>query len=363
MKNRVTLRTRSAEDNPDQVDPVEGVNLFDVARLLLSRRRFIGWTLGIVLVIATGALLLMPNLYTSTASILPSGGTDRLAGLKTLAGLGNLVTADEGSSDLFPVILSSRHLREQVLRERYEFAPDEEPMSVRLSEYFGEEDPDKLLDALGSITRISTDKKTGVTHLAVETEYPTLSQQVLERYLVLLEDFNLNQRRSQGKENAEYLSRELAERRIELARAEDELEAFQLANQNWQYTQSPEILKELSRLRREVQVKTSVCLLLAKEYEMAKLEAQKDVPVMSVLDKPSLPSIKSAPHRALTLAVTAIATLFLSVLLVIAHAGLTGALAGERRREYEGFRHELSDSFPKVAGAVNRIRKRESAGV
>jgi uncharacterized protein involved in exopolysaccharide biosynthesis len=363
MKNRMTLKTRSLDSNADQSDPFAGVNLFELVSLLLNRRRFIAWSLGAVLVVAIIVLLLMPNQYTSTASILPTGSTDRLAGLKSLAGLGNIVSVDESSSDLFPVILGSRELRRRVLDARYSFEHDGETVSLTLQEYFDQDDPDKLLQAVASIVRISTDKKTGVTRLSVETEYPELSQEVARKYLASLEDFNLTQRRSKGKENAQYLTRELAERRKELARAEDDLEAFQLANQDWQFSGSPEILKELSRLQREVQVKTSVCLLLEKELEMARLDAQKDVPVMSVLDEPSLPTVKSRPYRATWLFVTAAATLFLLVVLVIAHAALTGELAHSRREEYAAFRTELAETFPKTSRIVNRVRGRETVGV
>ncbi len=363
MKNRVTIKTRAAEDIPDQSDLVGGVNLFDLVAVLLNRRRFIVWSVGIVLLLATVILILTPNQYTSTASILPTGSSDRLAGLKSLAGLGNLVSVDENSSDMFPVILRSRQLKQRVLDAGYTFNHKGEAVSTTLGEYLDQDDPDKLLAALGSITRISEDKKTGVTHVSVETDYPGLSREILQKYLAELEDFNLNQRRSKGKDNADYLERELAARKIELSKAEDDLEVFQLANQDWQITGSPEVLKELSRLRREVQVKTSVGLLMEKEYEMAKLDAQKDVPVVSVLDAPSLPTVKSGPYRATTLAVTTIAGLFVSVLLVIVHAGITGTLSGSRREAYEIFREDLAEAFPKVSKIVNRERQQEPAGV
>jgi uncharacterized protein involved in exopolysaccharide biosynthesis len=363
MKNRVTIKNRHAETNPHQSDLVGGVNLFDLAAVLLNRRRFIAWTVGSVLLLATVILILIPNQYTSTASILPTGSSDRLAGLKSLAGLGNLVSVDENSSDMFPVILRSRQLKQRLLDASYTFDHKGEAVSTTLSEYLDQDDPDKLLAALRGITRISSDKQTGVTHISVETKYPELSRNITHKYLVELEDFNLNQRRSKGKDNADYLERELAAHKGELAKVENDLETFQLANQDWQMTGSPEVLKELSRLRREVQVKTSVCLLLEKEYEMAKLDAQKDVPVVSILDAPSLPSVKSGPYRATMLAVTLIATLFASVLLVIVYAGITGTLSGSRREAYEVFREDLAEAFPKVTRIVSRERMRETVGV
>ncbi|MCP4685023.1 MAG: hypothetical protein GY867_06180 [bacterium] len=363
MKNRVTLKNRTSKDHSEQADLVGGVSLFELANVLLNRRRFIAWTVGCVLLLAAVILILTPNQYTSSASILPTGSTDRLAGLKSLAGLGNLVSVDENSSDMFPVILRSRQLKQRLLDASYTYAYKDETVTTTLTEYLDQGDPDKLLDALGSITRISTDKKTGVTHVSVETDFPGLSQRVLQRYLAELEDFNLNHRRSKGKDNSEYLERELVERKGELAKAENKLESFQLANQDWQMTGSPEVLKELTRLRRHVQIKTSVCLLMEKEYEMARLDAQKDVPVVSVLDAPSQPSVKSGPYRATTLAVTAMATLFISLLLVIMHAGITGALSGSRREDYEGFREDLAEMFPKTSRVVSRAKKQEAVGV
>jgi uncharacterized protein involved in exopolysaccharide biosynthesis len=363
MKNRVTLKTRTAEDRPEQSDSIDGVNLFDLVGVLLNRRKFIAWTVGSVLLLAAVILILTPNKYTSRASILPTGSTDRLASLKSLAGLGNLVSVDGSSSEMFPVILRSRELKQRLLDATYTFDHKGKTLSTTLSEYLKQDDPDKLMDALRGITTISSDKKTGVTRVAVETKYPGLSQRVLAGYLAELEDFNLNQRRSKGKDNADYLKRELAQRQGELAKAEDKLEAFQLANQDWQMTGSPEVLKELTRLTRAVQVKTTVCLLMEKEYEMAKLDAQKDTPVVSILDEPSLPTVKSGPYRASMLAVTGIVSLLLSVLLVIGQAAFTGSLSGPRREAYEEFRENLSETFPRVSGMVGRNRRREAVEV
>jgi uncharacterized protein involved in exopolysaccharide biosynthesis len=222
-----------------------------------------------------------------------------MADLKRLAGFGAMSAADENSSELFPEILRSRAIQDDVLDKRYNFTHDAKLYTIKLGDYFDQDNPDKLRAAINDITYISLDKKTGVIALAVETEYPELSKAVLESYIAELESFNLHTRRSAARENATYLGRQIEQTRQEMAKAEDELESYQSANRNWLEGSSPDLLKTIVRLQREVEIQNKKYLYLTQEYEIAKLDAQRDVPIVRILDRPSLPVEKTGPKRTL----------------------------------------------------------------
>lgn len=269
------------------------------ARLLVARRRaLMVATFGAALLAAIVSLIL-PPIYTSRATLLPTGRVDKMADLKSLAGLGGLASQDESSSELFPTILQSRTIADGVLDGNYQVLGDEGVTQTTLRKYFKLDDPERLRQALAGIVSIDKDKKTGVIALAVESESPELSQQVARRYIEQLDQFNTLKRRSQAGERARYLEQQVSRSTDQLRAAEDSLEAFQRVNRNWIGGDDPEVGKIVSRLTREVEIQTQGYGYLRQQLEMARLDAQKDIAVVSVLDEPSLPTIRTSPRRAL----------------------------------------------------------------
>jgi capsule polysaccharide export protein KpsE/RkpR len=65
--------------------------------------------------------------------------------------------------------------------------------------------------------------------------------------------------------------------------------------------QLPRLAVPYANLYRQVQVQESVYELLTQQFELARIQEAKDVPVVSVIDAPGIPEKKSFPHR-LTLA-------------------------------------------------------------
>ena len=269
--------------------------------LWLHRRRIGLAVLGATVVFA-GILLLLPNTYTSRASILPTTQQSQLSEIKSLMGIPSIEAGIEATSELYPEILRSRRVKDAVLHTVYTFDHDEEVRQMSLQEYVGESDPELLYRALDQALTIDVDNKTGLIRLALETKYADLSRNVLSQYLTELENITRLKRNSKAADNARYLSEQLMLQTKELEMAEDSLEAFRMANRNWNQTSSPEIVKNDQRLRRQVELKGTTVLYLSQEYEAAKFEAQKNTPILRVLDEPSLPSRKSGPFRTLILA-------------------------------------------------------------
>ena len=343
--------------------PDDELNLFDLAATLFRRRNYIIYPVLAVLLLTATCLLLTPNKYTSTVSILPSGKADKLSDLKSLTGMGSLIKVDESSSELFPEILRSRLVKDAVLSRTYTFEDDNETRTVTLREYFGRDDRDLLYRDLDQVTDFTIDKKTGVIRLAVETEFPALSQAVLSTYVAELENFNLHKRRSQAKESEVYLARQLQLKKRELTEAEQQLERFQSENRNWSATSNAEILGELTRLQREVEIKSAVYLHLTREYEMAQFEAQKDVPIVSLLDPPSLPTQKSGPFRTMILGMVVLMTLMGSMFSVIVVENLRRKSQETDDVAFETLRRDIKAAFPKTTQTLNRLKLTEKETV
>jgi uncharacterized protein involved in exopolysaccharide biosynthesis len=63
--------------------------------------------------------------------------------------------------------------------------------------------------------------------------------------------------------------------------------------------QLPRLAVPYAELYRRVRVQEAVCQLLTQEYEVARIQEAKDVPVVSVIDAPGIPEKKSFPPRTL----------------------------------------------------------------
>lgn len=299
------------------------IDFFRLTRLLKDNIKILAALSAIIMTIAAMALFMTPNKYRSVASILPSGQTDKYAAIKEIAGVGSSVfNNDENSSLLFQPILQSRQVGEAVLNTEYQFMADGSEKKATLGDYFGDNNPEILLNRLVAITSISIDKKTGVISVSVETRYPQLSQAILQQTLEELDNFNMHKRRSSARENVRYLGKELAAKEKELVDAEDSLESYQMANRDWDNSADPEILKTLSRAKRDIEIKSKAYLFLREQYEIAKLEEQKDIPIVRILDSPSLPTLKSGPYRFRVILLSGLAAFILAYLSIIAFASI-----------------------------------------
>lgn len=63
--------------------------------------------------------------------------------------------------------------------------------------------------------------------------------------------------------------------------------------------QLPRLAVPYTDLYRRVKVQEAVFELLTQQYEMARIQEAKDIPVVSVIDAPGIPEKKSSPHRLL----------------------------------------------------------------
>ncbi|MBD3401803.1 hypothetical protein GF420_02825 [candidate division GN15 bacterium] len=344
----------------DQATNVRDLDLMVLLHDIIRYRRTIMVLVGAAVLVASLLLFTTPNRYTSYATILPSGETQGIASLRSLVGLGGgIMPTGENSSFLFPNVLNSQLVRDEVLAAPYNVPEHEEKPEVRLSEYFGESNPDRLRRKLAAVTEVSTDSKTGQIKVSVETLYPSLSQQIVAEYVRQLEVYNREKRRSTAQENAEHLASQLVQTQQELQAAEDALRTFRSANRDWASSTNPDILYELSRLQREINVHTAAFRLLQENYQLAQFEAHKDVPIVRLLDRPSFPTEKSGPRRLVSLvAVTMLSTL-LATIGVIA---FTHGSRRSRQTEFGRLRDAVREAFPRSSMAINRVRKLVRSG-
>jgi tyrosine-protein kinase Etk/Wzc len=111
----------------------------------------------------------------------------------------------------------------------------------------------------------------------------------------------------------------------------------------------PEVALQYVRLKRSVEVQTSVYTMLLSEYEKARIEEARDTPVVQVLDKAAPPNLRSRPKRKL---------LVLVGLLIGLAWGVLVALFRTAWRENHGQTRVVRQLFGPLAGDLAGLRRR-----
>lgn len=350
--NRLTLAHAPETATAPAHKPGIRHDLFDVAGSLLRHKRLITVSTFAVGLLACVIILLVPSQFMSRSTLLPSGSVDQLSELRSLAGLGGGSISDENSSELFPTILRSRQVSEAVLKRTYEVETDGKAVIVSLPEYLGTANPDELMNRLSALVQIIRDQRTGLIDLRVTTSRAALSQAINRAYLDELELYVRHKRRSQAGETALYLETQAADKRRELASAEQALQDFKSVNRGWAATSDPEVATIIGRLQRDVDLLNAAYVYLRQELEAARLTAQKDIPVVRILDSPSLPTLRSAPRRTMTVILASAFWCFGICTVLALHAFLRSQQRRRRLESYERFLEQVSLSFPRAARLI-----------
>lgn len=279
---------------PDNRQPdADEINLLDLLIVLAKhKKRIIGVTLAAALM-AVGYALSLPNIYTATAKILPpqsqSSASAMLSQLGGLAGMAGSSLGIKNPNDLYIAMLKSRSLMEKVVKR------------VDLQKVYKQETLNGAMSALEGSTVISSDKGGFIT-VEVSDKDPQLAANLAN---IFIEELN--------KLLQTYSLTDAAQKRTffdqQLRQAKDRLTDAELALDKTPNTS----LKYLDALR-NLKYQEAVWEMLAKQFEMAKLDEAKDFPLIQVLDKAMPPEKKSKPKRSMVVMLATLVAFFLAVI-------------------------------------------------
>lgn len=242
--------------NEVQLDEQE-INLLDLLRVVIKRKGMIVKLSVSVAVISIIYCLFLPNIYTATARLLPpqkdvgGGGVSALLGqMGGLAGLAG--GALGGSADLYMGILKSRSVADAVIKR------------LDLQKRFKTNTLDDTRNALTGVVKCQAGKD-GIITITAESKDPrmaaSLANVMVEELGIRSVQLNLTKA---GTERA-FLEKRLAVVKQDLARAEDDLKAFQEKNKIFKVdSQAAASIEGIARLRAEI---------VAKEVQLASLKS------------------------------------------------------------------------------------------
>ncbi|NTV49335.1 MAG: lipopolysaccharide biosynthesis protein [Geobacteraceae bacterium] len=367
------------QKNHDQNEiPAEDeINLLELLQVLVRRRALIIRLTLAAAFLAVVYSLLLPNIYTATAKILPpqkdSGGGTAAALLGQLGGLGGGLAAGlGGSSDLYLGILKSRSVADAVI------------LRMDLATELKNNNPDLLRKAIAAMVKFQAGKD-GIITVTADHKDPRKAAMLAHTFVDELQRKSLQLNLTKAGTERQFLEKRLAVVKIDLKKAEEDLRTFQekssmfkaddqikasiesiaklqaqivtievqlaAARQNLT-DESPEVrslLASLAQLKKQLAVMTGVSgsgggipsigsapaigieyfrklrefktqeaihEQLTRQFELAKLNEARDSSSLQVLDDAVVPSNKSKPKRSLIVILATVTAFFCSIFLV-----------------------------------------------
>jgi uncharacterized protein involved in exopolysaccharide biosynthesis len=264
-----------------------------VALLIRHWRLFVYVPLS-CLAVAVVVVLLSDDQYTAKASFIPratESATSRLASIASQLGIqtggGEALM---NSPAFYRSLLLSDEILQTIAKTELAVSRDRGARSVTLSRFLEVEEPTAArtlfvtTDLLRDLLSVQVDRETGVVQFQVSTASSAVSLQLVTQMLQLVNDFNTRQRRSQAAAEQEFIEERLAASRAQLRAAENRLESF--LERNRSFTGDPQLTFVYDRLRREIDLAQATYTTLSQGYEQSSLEALRDTPVITVVQRP-----------------------------------------------------------------------------
>jgi tyrosine-protein kinase Etk/Wzc len=363
-------------ERQDKIEMQE-INLLELMQVVVKRKMFVVKACCIAMALSIGLTLLLPNIYSATAKVLPpqkeGGGLSALlgsaGGLASLAGnLGGL----GGGADLYIGMLKSRSVSDAVIQRLdlmkiYEKKTVDEARKVLESKVkissgkdgiisitTEDRDPKRaallantLVDELGKTTVRLNLTKAGTERLFLEKRLDVVKRdlKVAEENLKAYAQSNrvvaVDAQAKAAIEGIARLKGELASKEVQLSvlqskqteespevqatevaisRIKHEISRLTGGNSSGQGIPSvgsvPGIGLEYMRRVRELRTQEAIFEQLTKQYEMAKLSEAKDSSTLQVLDDAVVPLKKAKPQRTIIVILTTVTVMFVSIFAV-----------------------------------------------
>lgn len=281
---------------------ITSISYGEIVQRLSASRRIVPAFAAVGFAIGLFVGIVLPKVYISEATLLPSSEDDGgllpggLAGLAGTLGI-SLGGVNVPESHLFPAILKSERLIRDALREPIDPKAPEKGTLYQL--IASEGDPVDIREELAvqrvrqEVLRVGLDEETGIVRVTVRMEDPALANRTNTIFLVKLTEYLKHARTTQARDNFTFIKGRYDEAKVDLAKAENALVAFREMNRK--INNSPDLMLLEARMYRDVRVQEEVFLELTKQYELARIEEQKATPVVEILDPPTLHRVPGSP--------------------------------------------------------------------
>jgi tyrosine-protein kinase Etk/Wzc len=384
------------------------VKLLDLLQVIVKQKALILKLVGGAAIISVIYSLLLPNVYTATAKVLPpqkegAGGLSALSamigsagGLASLAG-GSL----GGSSELYLGILKSRSVEDAVIKR------------LNLVRIFETKTPEETRKVLESKVKLQAGKD-GIITIAADDKDPKLAAAMANAFVEELGNKSVQLNLSKAGVERVFLEKRLELVKKDLKNAEESLKSFQEKNKaikvdsqaiatiqgiaqmraeliskevqlatlrSYQTDENPQVKQlltgiarlqgqlgayegsgmsggaipavgnvpglgmEFARRLREMKIQETIFEQLTKQYELAKLTEAKDSSSLQVLDDAVVPMKKSKPKRSMIVIIATIIAFSIGILLAFIRE-FTAKMPEQDRVQWQEIKSQVGFRLP-----------------
>lgn len=356
----IPLDVRTIENEGD------GIDLEETIVRIWNGRRIIFKTVVIFLIIGLLIAFLSVNEYSSEVKVLPEANESfTLGALGTIAQQFGFSSTPQQSSEgisaiIYPEIINSNIFIQELMN--YKVTLSDRPDIVTLEEYFQEyvkwpitkytiylpltlknwlirndehesTNIDRSSLAENKLQRItnmsnedwetvrqikdrisaSMDSETGIVTVNVKMQDPLIAADIADEVVRMLSEFVTEKRTEKVRRNVEFIEERFEEAKIRFENAQQELAEFNDENRG-QLTAMA--LTQQKLLQSKYDLSFNVYNSMAERLEEARIELQKETPVVNILEPAAIPDQRTEPKRLLILIIYFILGLIVGVTFV-----------------------------------------------
>jgi uncharacterized protein involved in exopolysaccharide biosynthesis len=333
---------------------------------VLFRWRLIAVITVLAIVAALAASFIVPPVYRARASFVAnSSSASKLPGVAAsspgvgglISQLGGSIGGDPSESPNFYIqLFQSRELLTRLALTRFPNPRTDTPNdSATLIDIMRIKKKDPRLRMELAVKKLTKDIeagfdiKTNLVSLAVDMQWPELASDVANKVIEQVTEFNRETRVSRAKAKRLFLEGRHDSAQMQLRNAEERQRFFY--EQNRGLLTSPSLRAEEARIKREVDVASTLFLTIQGQLENARLDEINDAALITIIDK-AIPPRKAQWPRYGALLFTATA---LGIVFGVLVAGSLAVLADWRIRNPESwsdFEHSLGRARSDVRSAM-----------
>lgn len=274
--------------------------VFGTLQLLWRQRIFTG---SIILLSACAGFVtarLRTPYYIAQATIFPPPmeGSIGGVGLASVAGLIGNLGLGTGASSLFPLYQTFTYSR-TVVSELLELPLEKAGFNGTLLDRLVADTADRNQGMETGIEMVrrrltfNSDKQTGVVTISYLDTDPKVAALVANHVIEALDRFDVQTATRRTGERRRFFEQRLNDSARALAEAESRIEQFR--QENLRIGNAPSLLLEQARLERELEIEQQIYLTLRREYELARIDEERSVPVVNILDRAEPPMLPAGP--------------------------------------------------------------------